>query len=67
MQQEQETPWPKSASEFYRPRDHRLLAKLVPTLADRGVSRSQRGRSLRPYYRFSRPEPLLFFQVAPQL
>jgi hypothetical protein len=30
------TPWPVSASELYRSRDHRLLAKLMPTFADRG-------------------------------
>jgi hypothetical protein len=30
------TPWPESASELYRPSDHRLSAKLVPTFADRG-------------------------------
>jgi hypothetical protein len=29
--------------------------------------RGQRDRSLRPYSRFSRQEPLLFYQVAPQL
>jgi hypothetical protein len=29
------TRWPESASELYRPRDRRLLAKLVPTFADR--------------------------------
>jgi hypothetical protein len=40
-----QTPWPEPASELYRPRDCRLSAKLVPTLADRGVSRSQRGGS----------------------
>jgi hypothetical protein len=28
--------WPLSASELYRPSDHRLLAKLVPTFAGRG-------------------------------
>jgi hypothetical protein len=28
--------WPESASELYRPSDRRLLAKLVPTFADRG-------------------------------
>jgi hypothetical protein len=55
-----ETPWPKSASELHRPKDHRLPAKLVPTFAGRGVSRSQRGRSPRPYSRISRPEQLLF-------
>jgi hypothetical protein len=31
-----ETLWPESASELYRPSDHRLSAKLVPTFADRG-------------------------------
>jgi hypothetical protein len=30
------TPWPESASELYRPSDHRLSAKLVPTFANRG-------------------------------
>jgi hypothetical protein len=42
------TKWPESASGLYRPRDNRLSAKLVSTIADRGVSRSQRGGSLRP-------------------
>jgi hypothetical protein len=46
------TPWPQSASELYRPSDRLLSAKLVPTFADRKVSRSQRGGSLRPYSRF---------------
>jgi hypothetical protein len=31
-----QTPCPESASELYRPSDHRLSAKLVPTFADRG-------------------------------
>jgi hypothetical protein len=31
------------------------------------VQRGQRDGSLRPYIRFSRQEPLLFYQVAPQL
>jgi hypothetical protein len=30
------TPWPKFASELYRPSDRRLSAKLVPTFVDRG-------------------------------
>jgi hypothetical protein len=30
------TPWPESASELYRPSDHRLPARLVPTFAYRG-------------------------------
>jgi hypothetical protein len=46
---EKRTPWPESARELYQPSDHRLSAKSVPTFADRGVSRSQRGGS--PYAR----------------
>jgi hypothetical protein len=30
--------WTESACKLYRPSDRRLLAKLVPTFADRGVS-----------------------------
>jgi hypothetical protein len=30
------TPWSESESELYRPSDHRLPAKLVPTSEDRG-------------------------------
>jgi hypothetical protein len=40
-----QTPWPETASELYRPSDHRLSAKLVPTSADRRLSRSQRSGS----------------------
>jgi hypothetical protein len=32
-----QTPWSESSSELYRPSDLRLLAKLVPTFADRGL------------------------------
>jgi hypothetical protein len=32
---QQQTTWPYSASELYRPSDSRLSAKLVPTFADR--------------------------------
>jgi hypothetical protein len=39
----------------------------MPTFADRGVSRGQRNGSPRPYSRISRPEPLLFLPLAPQL
>jgi hypothetical protein len=53
-------PKSESASELYRPRDRRLLAKFMPTFADRGVSSSKRGWSPRPYSRLSRYEPLLF-------
>jgi hypothetical protein len=54
-------------SELYRPSNRRLSAKLVATLADRGCrvvsATNPHGRE----FRFSRPEPLLSFQVAPQL
>jgi hypothetical protein len=55
-----QAPWPESASELYLPSDRRLSVKLVPTFAERGVSRSQHDGCLRPYSRFSRPKPLLF-------
>jgi hypothetical protein len=60
-------PWSQSASELYRPSDRRLTAKWLPTFSDRGVPHGQRDGSLRPYSRVSRQEPLLFYQVAPQL
>jgi hypothetical protein len=41
-------PGAQSASELYRPSDRSLSAKLVPTLADRGVSRGQRNESPQP-------------------
>jgi hypothetical protein len=44
-QKNKQTRWPESESELYRPSDRRLSAKLVPTFADRGVSRSQRAES----------------------
>jgi hypothetical protein len=40
---------------------------LVPTSVARGVSRDQRDGSPTAVNLFSRPEPLLFFQVAPHL
>jgi hypothetical protein len=45
------TPWSEPASELYRPSDHRLSEKLVPTFA----------------WQIPRLKPLLFFQIAPQL
>jgi hypothetical protein len=50
-----QTPWPQSVSELYRPNDRHLTTKLVTTVADRGLSRGQRDESLRPYSRFCRP------------
>jgi hypothetical protein len=39
-------PWPESASELYRSGDRSLSPKLVPSFAERAVSRIQRGGSL---------------------
>jgi hypothetical protein len=54
------SPWPEYASELYRSSDRSMSAKLVPTFADIGVSRGQDDGSPRPYFRVSRPVPLLF-------
>jgi hypothetical protein len=53
------TPWLWSASELYRPSERRLSAKLVPTFADRGVSRNHLGGSPTAVISVYRPEPLL--------
>jgi hypothetical protein len=44
----------------YTDRATAVLAKLVPTFVDRGVSRGQRNVLPRPYSWLSRPEQLLF-------
>jgi hypothetical protein len=54
----EQTPWPESASELYWPSHRRLSAKLVPTFADRGVLRSQRGGSPMAVILISWPELL---------
>jgi hypothetical protein len=54
------TPWPQSASELYRPSDRLLPAKLVTTFADIECHVVGVTDLLRPYSRFSRPEPQLF-------
>jgi hypothetical protein len=54
------TQWTKSASKLYRPTDRRLLAKLVPTFADRRSHVVSVTDPIRPYSRISRQEPLLF-------
>jgi hypothetical protein len=48
------TPWPKSTSELYRPSNHCLSVKLVPTFCRQRVSCGQCDRSPWPYPRFSR-------------
>jgi hypothetical protein len=44
-----------------------LFDEVIANFCGWRVSRGQRDGSLRPYFRFSRPEPLLFYQAAPQL
>jgi hypothetical protein len=64
---EQRTPWPESATELYRPSDHRLSTKLVPTSCRWRVSRGERDGSLRHILGFLDHSRYFFFQVAPQL
>jgi hypothetical protein len=63
----QKTPWPESASELYRPSDHRLSAKLVPTFEHRGCHvvsvTDPYGRNLG----FLDRSRYFLFQVAPHL
>jgi hypothetical protein len=57
-------PWPESASELYRQRDHRMSAKSVPAFVDTEchvVSVTD------PYGRILGWSHYFFFQVAPQL
>jgi hypothetical protein len=61
------TAWPESMSELHWPSDYRLLAKLVPTFADRG---SQVVILMDPYSRilgFLDRSHYFFCQAAPQL
>jgi hypothetical protein len=44
-----------------------LVGKVIANFCGLRVPRGQRDGSLRPYSRFSRQEPLLFYKVAPQL
>jgi hypothetical protein len=67
IQNNKQTPWPWSASELYRQSNHHLSEMLVPTFADRGASRGQRGGSLRSNLGFVDGSCYFIFQVAPQL
>jgi hypothetical protein len=62
-----QTLWPESESELYQSSDRRLLAKLVPTFANKGCHvvsvTDPYGRILR----FLDWSCYFFFQVAPQL
>jgi hypothetical protein len=44
-----------------------LVGEVIANFCGYRVPRGQRDESLRPFSRFSRQEPLLFYQVAPQL
>jgi hypothetical protein len=44
-----------------------LVGEVTAKFCGLRVPRGQRDGFLRPYSRFSRQEPLLFYQVAPQL
>jgi hypothetical protein len=44
-----------------------LVGEVIVNFCGKRVPRGQRDGFLRPYSRFSRQEPLLFYQVAPQL
>jgi hypothetical protein len=66
-QTNKQTPWSKSASELYRPSDRRLSAKWLPTFADIGCHVVSVTDPYGRIQRFYRQEPLLFYQVAPQL
>jgi hypothetical protein len=45
LQKTKQTLWPESVSELYQLSNFYLSAKVVPTFADRGMSRSHCGRS----------------------
>jgi hypothetical protein len=60
------TPWSESASELYRPSDRRLSAKWLPACAGRRCHVVSVTDPSGRISRFSRQEPLLSYQVAPQ-
>jgi hypothetical protein len=63
----EQTPWPESASELYRPSDHRLSAKLVPVFSDRVYHVVSVTNSYGGILGFLDRSRYFFFQVAPQL
>jgi hypothetical protein len=62
-----QTPWPESASELYRPSDSRLSAKLVPTFGDRGCHAASATDPSGRILGFLDRCRYYFFPVAPQL
>jgi hypothetical protein len=67
IQMRERTPCPESASELYRPSDHRLSAKLVLTFADRGYRVISTADPYGRILHFLDRSRYFFFQVAPQL
>jgi hypothetical protein len=63
---QKQTQWPESASELYRPSDHRLSAKLVPTFADRWCHVVSVTDLYCRNLGFLDRSSYFFFQVAPQ-
>jgi hypothetical protein len=61
-----QTPWPESTSKVYRPSDHRLSAKLVPTFADRGCHAISVMNTYGRILGFLDRSRYFFLQVAPQ-
>jgi hypothetical protein len=62
-----QTPWPESASELYRPSDRRLSAKSAPTFSDMGCYVVSVTDLYGNILRFLDRSHYFFFQVAPQL
>jgi hypothetical protein len=61
------TPWPKFASELYRPSDRRFSVKLVPNFSDRGCHVVSMTDPYGPILGFLDRSRYFFLQVAPQL
>jgi hypothetical protein len=62
-----QTPWPESASELYRPSDRFLSEKLVPTFADRGCHVVRLTDLYGRFLGFIDRSRYLFVQAAPHL
>jgi hypothetical protein len=66
IEPQKKTSWSESASDLYRPID-RCFRRSDCQICEYRVPRGQRDGSLRLYSHFSRQEPLLFYQVTPQM
>jgi hypothetical protein len=61
------SPWPRSASELYRPSNYCLLVRLVPTFADTGCCMVSTMDTYGRVLAFLDRSHYYFFQIAPQL